>query len=107
MHKILNVKLTSIFSPICQTLLQEGDQKIKTQSEDNYLDNCTELLIIRLDGTIIGYSTFDIIDDIYVQINSLYFRKIVKDHSLGEYWLSRQLKRHLRNNTYLNFLLAS
>ncbi|ABM05382.1 hypothetical protein Ping_3707 [Psychromonas ingrahamii 37] len=107
MHKIINVKLTSIFSPICQTLLQEDAKRIKTQSEDQDTDNRTELLIIRLDGTIIGYATFDVIDDIHVNINSLHFRKIVKDHSLGEYWLSRQLNRYLRNNTYINFLLAS
>lgn len=107
MHKIINVKLTSIFSPICQTLLQEDAQRLKTQPENKDPDNSTELLIIRLDGTIIGYATFDIVDDIYVNINSLHFRKIVKDHSLGEYWLSRQLKRHLTKNTYINFLLAS
>lgn len=107
MHKIINVKLTSIFSPICQTLLQENAQSLNTQSKNKCLDNCTELLIIRLDGTIIGYGTFDLVDDIYVKINSLHFRKIVKDQSLGEYWLSRQLKRHLREKTYLNFLLAS
>jgi hypothetical protein len=107
MHKIINVKLTSIFSPICQTLLQEDAQKLKTQSDNNPPENCTELLIIRLGGTIIGYATFDLVDDIYVNINSLNFREIVKDHSLVEYWFSRQLKRHLRNNTYINFLLAS
>ncbi|HEY7867004.1 MAG TPA: hypothetical protein VIC51_13515 [Psychromonas sp.] len=106
MHKIINVKLTSIFSPICQTLLQEDAQKFKIHSKDKCLDNCTELLIIRLDGTIIGYGTFDLVDDTYVNINSLHFREIVKDHALGEYWLSRQLKRHLRKNTYLNFQLA-
>ncbi|MFT7054360.1 MAG: hypothetical protein ACJAU1_001922 [Psychromonas sp.] len=106
MHKIINVKLTSIFAPICQTLIQESAQRLKIQSKYKYLDKCTELLIIRLDGTIIGYGTFDLIDDIYVQINSLHFREIIKDHALGEYWLSRQLKRHLRKNTYLNFKLG-
>lgn len=105
MHKIINVKLTSIFSPICQTLIQESTQRLKTQSQDKSLDKCTELLIFRLDGTIIGYGTFDLVDDIYVQINSLHFRDIIKDHTLGEFWLSRQLKRHLRKNTYLNFKL--
>lgn len=106
MHKIINVKLTSVFSPIWQTLLQEDDQRLKAQSKDKCLNNCTELLIIRLDGTIIGYATFDLVDDIYVNVNSLHFREIIKDHALGEYWLSRQLKRHLRKNTYHHFLLA-
>jgi len=106
MHKIINVKLTSIFSPICQTLIHEDAQKIKTQSQDKCLKNCTELLIIRLDGTIIGYATFDVVDYVHVNINSLHFRAIIKDHALGEYWLSRQLKRHLRKNTYFNFKLA-
>jgi len=106
MHKIINVKLTSVFSPICQTLLQEDAQRIKTQSQYKCLNNCTELLIIRLDGTIIGYATFDVVDYVYVSINTLHFRAIIKDHALGEYWLSRQLKRHLRKHTYLNFKLG-
>ncbi|MFT6927354.1 MAG: hypothetical protein ACJAZP_002987 [Psychromonas sp.] len=106
MHKIINVKLTSIFSPICQTLLQEDDQKLKTQIQDKDLNNGTELLLIRLDGTIIGYATFDLVDHIYVHINSIHFRKMIKDHALAEYWLSRQLKRHLRKNTYINIKLA-
>ena len=106
MNKIINVKLTSVFAPICQTLLHESAQKLKIQSQDKYLDNCTELLIIRFDGTIIGYATFDVVDYVYVSINSLHFRSIIKDHALGEYWLSRQLKRHLRKNTYLNFKRA-
>ncbi len=107
MHKIIDVKLTSVFSPICQTLIHENMPQHTIQSKDEWLDNCTELLIIRLDGTVIGYGTFDVIDDINVSINSLHFRSIIKDHMLGEYWLSRQLKRYLRNNNYLNFLLAS
>ena len=107
MHKIIDVKLTSIFSPVCQTLIHENTQQQVTQSKGEWLNNCAELLVIRLDGTVIAYGTFEIVDDINISVNSLHFRDIIKDHTLGEYWLSRQLKRYLRNNTYLNFLLAS
>jgi len=107
MHKIIDVKLTSVLSPVCQTLICENAQRQITQSNDKWLDNCMELLVIRLDGIVIGYGTFEVIDDINISVNSLHFRDIIKDHTLGEYWLSRQLKRHLRNNTYLNCLLDS
>ncbi|HEY5714857.1 MAG TPA: hypothetical protein VIS54_00435 [Psychromonas sp.] len=102
MHKIINVKLTSIFSPLCQTLLNETAQQQTTEFDNK----CTELLVIRLDGTIIAYATFKVTNETDVSINSLHFRSIVKDHTLAEFWLSRHLKRYLRKNTYLNFLIA-
>ena len=104
MNKIIGVKLTSVFSPICQTLIYET---LCQKSAPAWLDSCTELLVVRLDGVVIAYGTFNVVDDINISINSLHFRNIIKDHSLAEYWLSRQLKRHLRNTPYLKFLLSS
>ncbi|MFT6910266.1 MAG: hypothetical protein ACJAS1_006994 [Oleiphilaceae bacterium] len=63
--------------------------------------------MIRLDGVVIAYGTFEVIDNTDIIIKSLHFRSIIKDHTLAEYWLSRQLKRYLRNTPYLNFLLSS
>jgi hypothetical protein len=107
MHKVIDVKLTSIFSPICQTLIHEIIQLQEKKSRVKWLDCCTELLVVRLDGVLVGFVTFDVIDDIHIAVNSLHFRNIIKDHSLAEYWLSRYLKRYLRKNTYMHFLLAS
>lgn len=107
MHKIIDIKLTSIFSPVCQTLIHENAKQQGTKSKNNHLDNCSELLIVRLDGTVIAFSTFEVINEIKVHVKSLHFRNIVKDHSLAEYWLSRYLKRYLRKNSYLHFMLSS
>lgn len=107
MNKIIDVRLTSIFSPICQTLIYETLCQQQVQSKETGIDSCTELLIVRLDGVVIAYGTFELIDNINMSINSLHFRNIIKDHSLAEYWLSRQLKRHLRNTPYIKFLLSS
>ena len=106
MHRIIDVKLTSIFSPVCQTLLHETVQRSETKSIKEWLDNCSELLVVRLDGTLIGFVTFEVIDNIHVTINSLHFRNIIKDHSLAEFWLSRHLKRYLRKNSYMHLLLT-
>ena len=106
MHKIIDVKLTSVFSPICQTLIHENRHQQGTKLKKEWLDNCTELLIVRLDGVLIGFVTFEVIDDIHVTVNSLHFRNIIKDHSLAEFWLSRHLKRYLSKNSYMQFLLT-
>ncbi|WP_372880222.1 hypothetical protein [Psychromonas sp.] len=102
MRNIIDIKLTSIFSPICQTLLNETAQQ-RTGEFDN---KCTELFVIRLDGTIIAYATFKVTDFTDVSIDSLYFRNILKDHDFADFWLSRYLKRHVGKNTYLNYLMA-
>ena len=107
LNKMIDARITSIFSPICQTMIHENMQESSRQERDNRLNSCTELLIIRLNGTVIGYAIFDVLDNVNMIIRSLHFRSLIKDHTLGEYWLSRQLNRHLRNNTYHNFLLAS
>ncbi|MGB5444722.1 MAG: hypothetical protein WBM99_04370 [Psychromonas sp.] len=102
MHKIIDVKLTSICSPICQTLLNETAQQQTVEIDRK----CTELFVIRLDGTIIAYATFKVTDFTDVSIDSLYFRSMIKDHTLAEFWLSRYLKRYVGKNAYLNFLIA-
>ena len=106
MHKIVDVQMTSIFSPICQTLINENTWQKTAQFTDKWLSTCTELLIIRLDGTVIAYATFEVIDNIHITVNSLHFRNMVKDYSLAEFWLSRHLKRYLRKKSYVQFLLS-
>jgi hypothetical protein len=104
MHKIVKINLTSIFSPICQTLLNE-QLAVQQQSSSNLLGNCFELLVIRLQGTVIAFCTCKVIDARNVQINAMYFRNVLKDHEFAKYWLSRFLKKHLHNKNNLSFLL--
>jgi len=42
-----------------------------------------------------------------MRINSLHFRDVFQHHVLGQYWLSRYVKRKLERKCYLNFLIAS
>jgi len=107
MNKIIDIKLTSIFSPTCQTLIHENDPHCVIHYKDKCLNSCKELLVVRLEGTLIAYGTFDLIEGDTLSINSLHFRNIIKDPALGEYWLSRHLTRYLRGTSYLDFLLAS
>ena len=107
MHKVIDVKLTSIFSPVCQTLIHESVHSEFGESAQELLNNSNELLVIRLDNTVVGYAIFDLLKDEELVLDSIYFRSIIKDHMLGEYWLTRLLKRRLKNNTYHQFLLAS
>ncbi|WP_022942459.1 hypothetical protein [Psychromonas hadalis] len=107
MHKVIDVKLTSIFSPVCQALIHETLQNQLDESKQALLNNSTELLIIRLDNTVIGYALFELLNGEELVLNSIHFRSIIKDHTLGEYWFSRLLKRHLKNRSYNQFLLAS
>ena len=107
MHKVIDVKLTSIFSPICQTLIHESIKNQLDESKKLLLEKSTELLIIRLDGTVIGFALFELINGEELVFNSVHFRSVIKDHTLGEYWFSRLLKRRLKNSSYNQFLLAS
>lgn len=107
MNKAIDVKLTSISSPICQTLIHESIRNQLDESKRALLDNSDELLIIRLDNTVIGYALFDLIDGDELQIESIHFRDVIKDHTLGEYCFSRLVKRRLKNSSYNQFLLAS
>lgn len=105
MNKNIDAKVTSIFSPLCQTLLSETAWL--NDIERSSIETSAELLVIRLNGVVIGYTTFDVVNRLDMRINNIYFRSIIKDHNLAEYWLSRQLKRYLRNNSYHSSLLAS
>ncbi|MEI6896352.1 MAG: hypothetical protein V5786_02475 [Psychromonas sp.] len=107
MHKSLNVKLTSIFSPICQALIYESEQCPLNKSIQVLLDKSNELLVIRLHGTVIGYARFKLLIDDELALGSIYFRSIVKDHTLCEYWVTRSLKSHLKKNNYHHILCAS
>lgn len=107
MHKVIDVKLTSIFSPICQTLIHENVHNQLDDSARKVLENSSDLLVIRLDNTVVGYAIFELMQGEELVLDSIYFRSIIKDHMLGEYWLTRLLKRRLKNNTYNQFLLDS
>ena len=107
MHKVIDVKLTSIYSPICQTLIHESVQNQRDQSQQTLLDNSTELLVIRMDNTVIGYALFQLANDDKLVVDSIHFRSVIKDHSLCEYWCSRLLNRRLKKSSYNQLLLAS
>ena len=106
MSKNIDIRLTSVCSPTCQTLIYENAFINTLQSKDCLLDNCSELLIIRLKGTVIAFSTFDVIDGIHINVHSLYFRNILKDPAFAEFWLTRYLNRYLRKKSYMQFLLT-
>jgi len=109
MHKIVKINLTSIFSPICQTLLNEqlSLQQQQQQSSSDLLENCFELLVIRLQGTVIAFCTCKVIDGRNVQVNTMHFRNIIKDHEFAKYWLSRLLKKQLYNKNIFPFSFDS
>jgi hypothetical protein len=107
MRKNIDVKLTSISSPICQALIHETVQNQLSESKQILLDNSTELLIIRLDNTVIGYALFELTNDQELILDFFHFRGVIKDHTLGEYCLCRLLKRRLKHSNYNQFLLTS
>jgi hypothetical protein len=107
MTEVIDIKLTSIFSPICQALIQESSQNQLSASTTELLSKSRDLLIVRHGNTVIGYALLELTDDSNFSLNFLYFRNIVKDRALGEYWLSRLIKRHLRKTSYNQLLLAS
>ena len=86
MNKIIDVKLTSVCSPTCQTLIYETVVTSTLHAKDSILSNCSELLIVRLRGTVIAFSTFDVTDGIHITISSLHFRNILKDRAFAEFW---------------------
>ena len=106
MNKIIDIKLTSVCSPTCQTLIYETVVASSLHAKDNILSSCTELLVVRLRGTVIAFSTFDVTDGIHITINSLHFRNILKDRTFAEFWVSRYLQRYLRKKSYMQFLLT-
>lgn len=107
MKKIIEIKLLPIWSPTCQALIQEQVALQKNIDANDLTADCKELLVIRLDRTLIAYATFDLFDGQIMRLNSLHFRNILKDHNLAQYWLSRHLNRILDKKCYLSFLIAS
>jgi len=107
MHKAIDVKLTSIFSPTCQALIHENQHNQSDDATQRLLDNSSELLVIRLENTVIGYASLKSMSCDEQVLDSIYFRNVIKDHILGEQWFTGLLKRHLENNAHNSFLLAS
>lgn len=107
--KNVDIKLLPISSPICQVLIQEqiALQKEKEATLDRFIANCKEMLVIRIDGNLVCYGTFGLFNGQIMRINSLYFRGILKNHMIAQYWLSRCIKRKLEKKCYFNFLIAS
>lgn len=105
MHKLVKVNLTSIFSPICQALINENSIIQEITPSTSALKDCVELLVIRLQGTVIAFCSFTVVEGYRLQVNSIHYRKANKDHELAAYWLSRSLQKYLSNKIYLQFLL--
>jgi len=105
--KIVDIKLLPVSSPICQVLIQEQIAFHKDMKITDLIANCKEILVIRIDGRLIAYGTFDLYEGHIMRINSLHFRDVFQKHRLGQYWLSRYVKRKLEKKCYLNFLIAS
>ena len=105
--KIVDIKLLPVSSPICQVLIQEQMAFHKNMKLTDLIANCKEILVIRIDGRLIAYGTFDLYESQIMRINSLHFRDVFQHHTVGQYWLSRYVKRKLEKRCYLNFLIAS
>ena len=105
--KNVDIKLLPISSPICQVLIQEQIALQKEVPLDNFIVNCKEMLVIRIDGNLVCYGTFDLLNGQIMRINNLHFRDILKNHMVAQYWLSRCIKRKLEKKCYFNFLIAS
>ena len=105
--KNIDIKLLPISSPICQALIQEQIALQKNTLLDNLTGNCKEILVIRINGNLVCYGTFSLFDGQMMRANTLYFRDILKNHIVAQYWLSRCIKRKLEKKCYLNFLIAS
>ena len=105
--KNIDIKLLPISSPTCQVLIQEQVALQKNIQLDDFIADCKELLVIRINDKLVSYGTFDLFDGQIMRMNSLHFRDVFKDHTLAQYWLSRRIKRELKKKCYLNFLIAS
>jgi len=104
--KNVDIKLLSVLSPTCQVLIQE-QLALQKDNIKNLMAECKEVLVIRINGTLVAYGTFDLYDGQIMRINTLHFRDMFQDHVLAQYWLSRYIKRQLEKKCYLNFLIAS
>lgn len=107
MKKVVDIKLLPIWSPLCQTLIQEQTALQVDINLEDLIADCKEILVIRINGKLIAYGTFDLYEGQIMRMNSLHFRDILKDHGLGQFWLSRYVQRELEKKCYLNFQIAS
>jgi len=105
--KNIDMQLLPISSPVCQVLIQEQLALKPTITLQQCITSVKELLVIRIDGNLVCYGTFDLHDGQIMRINSLYFRDILANHALAQYWLARCIQRKLKKRGYLNFLMAS
>jgi len=105
--KNIDMQLLPISSPVCQVLIQEQLALQKNTSLQHLIADVKELLVIRIDGNLVCYGTFDLHDGQIMRISSLYFRDILANHALAQYWLARCIQRKLKKRCYLNFLIAS
>ncbi|WP_372882222.1 hypothetical protein [Psychromonas sp.] len=107
MHKTIEITVCSKFSPTCQLLINEVLNAQAKESKSDLLDNCSELLVVRLQGAVIAFCTVDVIDGEGVVLGPLHLRDVVEKKELINYWLPRLLKRHLILNPYPELLAAS
>jgi len=105
--KNIDIKLLPISSPICQVLIQEQVALQKNFSFNSLTSDCKEMLVIRINGNLVCYGTFDLFEGQIMRVNKLYFRDILQNHTIAQYWLSRCINRKLEKKCYLNFLIAS
>lgn len=103
----IDIKLLSISSPTCQALIQEQMALQKKSKFANLIVSSKEILIVRLRGKLIAYGTFDLFEGQIIHINTLFFRDIFQQHMIGQYWLSRYIKRELGHKYYASFMIAS
>lgn len=105
MHKLVKVNIISAYSPTYQTLVNEHSKIQKLKSSNDIFENCVELLVIRFQGVVISFCTFNVIEGDRLQVSSMHFRNILKSREFTKYWLSRSLNKYLSNKFYLQFLL--
>ncbi|HEY5715092.1 MAG TPA: hypothetical protein VIS54_01650 [Psychromonas sp.] len=107
MHKTIEITVCSKFSPTCQVLINEVLNGQEKQSKSELLNNCSELLVVRLRGAVIAFCTFDFISGENVVLGALHLRVVLEKRELIHYWLPRLLKRHLILNPPSHLLAAS
>lgn len=105
--KKVEISLLPISSPTCQVLIQEQLALQNNTKCQDFLVKCKELLVIRVEQSLVAYGTFDLYDGQIMRVNSLHFRDILSNHVVAQYWLSRYVKRKLEKQCYFNFLIAS
>jgi len=103
---VIDIKLLPISSPTCQTLIQEQMATQSNSKLSNLMVSSKEILVIHLKDKLIAYGTFDLFEGQIIRISSLFFRDIFKQHMIGQYWLSRYLKRELSHKVYESFMIG-